>query len=101
MLYPAEFGALAAVNSGAFSTVGYLVETTGDQVLLAREARHSKRLDDVGCFKLHTDVGAHRDVNFIRCGEPLPRTGVEIVDLPPPLEAPHPNREVAVCRELK
>ena len=88
VLDAAELRALPAVDARALGANGEFVEPSRDQVLLAGEARYPERMNDIGAFKLETNVLADRDVNFI-CGLEAARwIGIDVLNAPPPLMAP-------------
>src|SRR3954452_13356948 len=96
MLQATEFGALPAIQADTLGPDGNLVAATRNQVLLAGEARHPERMDDVGALKQKSHIDSDRNVNFVRGRKTPIRCGAEVLDIPPPLLASHLDREIVL-----
>src|SRR4051794_8392066 len=101
VLHAAEFCTLPAIDAGPVRSNAQFVGATGNEILLAGEAWHPERVNDISTFKLKAHAAPDGDMDFVRGLEPLVRSGAEILDVPPPLQSADFYDEVVIGGHLQ
>src|SRR6185312_6799282 len=91
MLSTAVLGTLAPVDAGSRGLYANAVDLPGNQVDLAVQPGHKERMNHIVRGKVDIDCLTNRNVDFVGGHEVGVERALQIVGLPPPLVAGHPD----------